>query len=604
MMKRLLSLLLCLLLAVPMLAACQDKDDEEVAEDKGAYIKMYLADLVYDLDPAFSLNNKSVQKFTSLTFAGLFKINEKGKVVKDLVKSYKITENEEVKEYKMILTLHETYWSDGIPVDAADVIYAWKRILAVDNSNSAAALLFDIKNARAVVEGDSSIDDLGVTDPDSLVLEITFERKINYDQFILNLTSPALVPLREDIVERNEDWAKKPATITCSGPFTLRGSNYEPGKESMILERNPYYFRDKSKDKLDKSVKPYRLLIDFSLSDEEIKQKFDNGEIFYVGEIPLSLREYYADTAEIADEMSTHVYYFNQNALIANGGEGELLFANAKVREALSLAIDREAIANSIVFARAATGLVPYGVFDSTSHKKLFREVGGAIIETSPNLEAAKAALSAAGVDPSNYSFTVAVRNEDEVHVLIAEAVVDTWRSLGFEIWLDRIEPIVNDDENKATAEIATDIMDDIFNETLHKGNFEVIALDLIAPSPDAFSILAPFAKAFAGQAINMTTQLYEILPHITGYDDEEYNDLMEQVFEETDYAKRATLLHEAEERLMSTLPVIPIIFNQDAYVASKELTKSSYSSSYYQNRLFASLKLKDYERYIETTAE
>ena len=606
MMKRLFTLLLCVLLIVPVLASCSGTDNnnkkKEENVDKGAYIKMYLTDIVYDLDPAYSLNNKSAQKIVSLLYSGLFRLDEKGKVQKDLVKSYKITEDPNAGEYKMTITLNQTYWSDGIPVDAADVIYAWKRILDVEKSNPAAALLFDIKNARAVARGDVSIDDLGVTDPDELVLEITFEGKIDYDAFILNLTSPALVPLREQYIDTNPDWSKKPATTVCSGPFTLRTTVYTPGAETLVLERNQYYFRDKTKDKLDKSVTPYRLIIDYSLSDEELQQKFDAGEIFYIGEIPLSLREYYADSAEIADEMSTHVYYLNENALIRNGGEGEYLFANKAVRQALSLAIDREAIAKSVVFARAATGLVPYGVFETNSPKNLFRKVGGDLIATSANIAEAKSKLSAAGITPSNYSFTISVRTEDEVHVLIAEAVAASWRELGFNVDINRIACIVNDDMNKATGEYPTDIMDDIFNETLEAGNFEVIAVDLFALTPDAFSVLAPFAKEFAGQSLNMTTQTFEMLPHPTGYDSEAYSELVEKIYAAEDKAERASLLHDAEKMLVEDMPVIPIIFNQDAYVISGEL--SNVKTSYYQNRIFTKTKLKNYQQYIETAAE
>ena len=68
-MKRFISILLCLLMVIPLLVACQDTTDknnttaeEEEEEDKGAEIKMYLSDIVYDLDPAYSLNNKSAQK--------------------------------------------------------------------------------------------------------------------------------------------------------------------------------------------------------------------------------------------------------------------------------------------------------------------------------------------------------------------------------------------------------------------------------------------------------------------------------------------------------------------------------------------------------------
>ena len=98
-----------------------------------------------------------------------------------------------------------------------------------------------------------------------------------------------------------------------------------------------------------------------------------------------------------------------------------------------------------------------------------------------------------------------------------------------------------------------------------------------------------------------MTTLNYEVMPHITGFDDEEYNALIEQAFAEKDITKRATLLHDAEKMLLDEMPIIPIIFNQDAYVISKELSK--YDSTYYATRIFTKTKLKNYELYVETTA-
>lgn len=604
--KRLISLILCLLMVLPMLIACGDsgndanKEDEE--EDKGAYIKMYISDVIYELDPAYSLNNRSTQKIVSLLYSGLFKLDENGKVQKDLVKSYKIFDDEETDQHKMTIVLKETCWSDGISVDAADVIYAWKRIFEVENSDTAAALLFDIKNARAVIEGDCSIDDLGISDPEQNVLEINFETKIDYDQFILNLTSPALVPLREDIVAKNVDWAKKPATTVCSGPFTLRSANYTEGEESLTLERNAYYFRDKKKDPIDKSVTPYRLIVDFSATDEELKSLYEAGELFYIGDIPLSMRADYADKATVTDEMSTHAYFLNEKALINNGGEGEYLFADANVRRALSLAIDREAIAQQVVFAKAATGLIPYGVFDSNSAKKQFRNIGGDLIATSANISAAQDMLAKSGINASKYSFSITVRAESEVHMLIAEAVAAAWNQLGFKVTVKALTAVKNDDYNKLTQEIAEDILDDAFNEALYAGDYEVAALDYVSASADAFAMLAPLAKAFAGQAIDMTTLNYELMPHITGFDNEAYNALIESAFAEKNITARATILHEAEEMLVDEMPIIPIIFNQDAYLVRGELSKVD--SSYYANRIFTKTKLKNYELYIETTAE
>ena len=630
--KRLLAVLLCLAMLISSLAACGSSPDDEDEEnvDKGAYIKMYLADEVFDFDPLYAYNNESAAKIASLLYEPLFTLTSGGKVEKALVKNYKILRDPNANEYKMTITLKETFWSDGTYVSADDVIYSWKRILEVETSSDAAYLLYDIKNARAVKEGEVSIDDLGVYAVDDLVLEITFEGDINYDQFLVNLTSYALVPLREDIVSRNTDWSKKPATVSCSGPFTIRSVSYEDEDKGITLERNQYYMRDRTKDSLTKYVTPYRLIVDYTKNAEEIMQAYENGEIFYVGEIPLSVRGSYADEAEISDALSTHVYYLNQNALIDDGtikevevkdaegnpvldenGKavteiqgGTYLFANETVRQALSLAIDRDAIAQAVVFAKAATALVPPAAMEAYDAKTLFRANGTNLLATSADIATAKSMLTSAGIDASKYTFSITVRESDDVHVTIAEMVCEAWKSLGFNVSLDLAGVIVNDDLNTATQEVAKDIRDDMYNEKLYGINgqtFEVIAVDAFASNGGASSMLVPYAKQFAGQAMDMTNLDYIITPHITGYDSEEYNAVMEEYHATTDAAKKAELLHKAEEILMNDLPVIPIVYNQNAILVSKDL--SNVSANFYQPAYFKKTKLKNYELYTETTA-
>lgn len=603
MLKRILAFVLCALMLLPCLASCGSQVNDDM---KGAYITMHLADRVYDYDPANAYNNDSALKVASLLFMPLFRMEDNGKVTKELVKDYKIKEDTNSHEYKMTITLRDSYWSDGTPISANDVVFAWKRILDVESTSEAAPLLYQIKNAKAVKEGDLSIDALQIYAINTTTLEIFFEEKldakgnpaIDYDGFIRNLTSYALVPLRDFIVSRTTDWAKKPATMVCSGPFMIRRVSYVEETDSLMLERNPYYRRNKERDALDKSVKPYRLIIDYSLSDEEIMAGYENGEIFYVGEIPLSYREEYKNTAEISDALSTHTYYLNENAEIG----GKKLFAIKEVREALSLAIDRDAIANAVVFAKAATALVPYGLFETDSAKKDFRKVGGDILSTSADLSAAKAKLSAAGINASSYSFKISVPAYDEVHVMIAEMVADAWKALGFKVSVEKVKVIVNDDIG-TTNEVPTDIRDDIFLERFAVGDYEVAAIDLISYCTDAFGILSNFAIGFSGQAMNMglkdeNGQPYYVLPsHITGYENEAYTALIEKVHATTSLTERAKLLHEAETMLLSDMPVIPIIFNEDAYLEHKAL--SGTDSTYYGTRIFSDTKQKNWKDYI-----
>jgi dipeptide transport system substrate-binding protein len=334
-------------------------------------------------------------------------------------------------------------------------------------------------------------------------------------------------------------------------------------------------------------------------------QAYENGQIFFVGDIPLSMRGAYKDTVEVKDSLSTHVYVLNENALISrvNGGEGEAIFANAKVREALSLAIDRDAIAEAVVFARAATALVPYGVYDSNSKKDLFREVGGDILATSADLSAAQSALAESGITASDYKFSISVPAYDDVHVAIAEMVQASWTSLGFNVEVNAIETIENTDILKTTGEVNEGIRDDIFAQDYRAGKFEVAAIDYVAFSVDAFSILAPYAKCFTGgSSTKEDSRDFVIPPHLSGFDNEDYNALIESAYAEGDAVARAAILHEAETLLMQELPVIPIIFNQTATLESEDLSGIKYT--YYGTMIFTKMKLKDYELYVPAEEE
>lgn len=611
--KRIIALLLSIICCLGLLTACYDKKiDGEII--KGAEITLYLAEPVYDLDPALCYVNDSALQLAGLLFDTLFTVNSDGKVVESIVDDYEIIEDEKTNEYYMMITLKEgNCWSDGTVVSAEDVVYSWKRILDASFNSEAACLLYDVKNARQAKLGDCSIDDVGVYAHDSLTLQVNFEGQIDYDQFILNLTSPLLAPLKESVVDDYADWSKRPATAVYSGPFMVRRANYglnddgtpNPEAAELVLERNPYYRRTKEDKHLDKSVTPYRLIIDMSLTKEQQLEKFAAGEIFYVGDIALSVRADYLNTATIQDIMSTHTYYLNQNAEIAKAdGTTEKLFANKDVRLALSAAIDRTAIAQKVVYAKAASALIPYGVFNAGSVKESFRTVGGDIIAVTADKSAAQSYIASSGINPADYSFSVSVRAEDEVHMAIAELVVAAWCELGFNVTLEAVEAKPNDE--LYAGEAAKSFYDDIFAERYAANDYEVIAIDFQSPTPDAFSMLAPFARSLSGQGQDMAnaaiTGIYEDTPHKTGYDSEAYEALMEEAFAiKNDPAARAAKLHEAESALLADMPIIPIIFNQNAYIISGDLSK--YESNYFGYRIFNRLTLKDYIQYIETEA-
>jgi len=686
MFKKVFALLLCVLMLIPCLSACVQRNED----DMGAFITMYLTDEIYNFDPAYANYNNGTRNIVSLMFETLFTLDAEGKVQNSLVNSYKYTEDFEENEFTLQLNLKNTSWSNGLPVTADDVVYAWKRLLNPNNSFEAASLLFDIKNARAVKEGDESIDNLGVEASAQRVVTIFFEAPIDYERFILNLTSIATAPLPESYIEKDPDWAKKSSTMVTSGPFKLGRTQYvdvtdvtfkddysqdEYGKVIstgmadyqvkklawFYLERNPNYYRNAERDVVDSAVTPYRLLVNCSLTPEEIESEYKAGHLFYIGDIPCSMRAdangFIAQNVQVKDSLSTFVCSLNQNALIDDGGEGTCLFADKNVREALSLVIDREAIRKAVVYAKAATGLVPYGVFETGAGKNAttFRSQATDLIATGANKNKAVEKLNAAGItDPSKYSFTIKVAAYDDVNIVATNMIAEAWKSLGFNVTVQEVETIVNNDVLKAIADEANnkslDICDDLFVEAITRANYEVITYDYNAFTADAYSVLANFAKSFAGMAVNMSSDNYELNPNRTGYDSEEYNNLMEAVYyvpyfanldreNDSDFlgiydtkeefqavydivkkiysdngitpstnssdwaAQKAKLLHKAEEMLIADMAIIPVLFNQHAEVINADHL-SKIVSNYYVPAVFTKTELKDYLQYTYIDAQ
>ena len=679
MLKRIFALTLCVLMLLPCLASCANDDES----DPGAYITMYLTDEIYDFDPINAYYNSSVFNVVSMLYDTLFTINEKGEVQKSLVKDYKKIENKEENEYALELTLNETYWSDGTMIKADDVEFAWRRLLD-RGSYEAASLLFDIKNARAVKEGELTVADLGISPVSERVVRIDFEGPVNYDQFFLNLTSVVTAPLSENAVVKDADWAKKGATIRTSGPYKLGKTSYSltgeittdnnaldvkgnamptdtEAKEKtlsyFILERNRHYYRDDKRDSLKSSVTNYRILVDCTKTEAEILDDYKNGKTFYIGDVPFALRNddayksYINDNASVRDSISTLVFYLNENAIIADGASGTKLFANKSVRKALSLAIDRDQIASLLGAAQAATGLVPYGVFNTyvKGKSESFRSKAGNVLpSTTANLTDAKKLLTEASIVPSQYSFAITVAAYDKENIAVANAIADAWgkSGLGFNVTVRELTTIENNDNFKLTGIPATDICDDQFTEALRAADYEVILADSVAFSADPFSVLSCYAKAFSGMAIDMDSEDYALVPHRTGYDSAAYNNLIEAVYyipyfaslnRDTDEkflniyaskaefqatydavsavyaangitpttdsskwpAQKAQLLIAAEKLLMDDMPVIPVVFNKDVTLTSGQLSKVS--SNHYLPALFAKAELKDYQNYTYT---
>ncbi len=627
-MKRVLALLLALVTVLAMLATgvgCgnQASGEEEEDEDLGAEISaIFVGGEIYDFDPAKAYTNDDAMKVMSLIYEPLFTLDANGNVQYALAKNYRFYDDRG--EFKMDITLRETYWNDGSQVTAQDVMWSWWRILASDFPCQAATLLYDIKNARAAKIGDEkSVEDVAVTDSEPLVLTITFEHEMNQDaqqNFLRNLTSIALTPVKETAVtkaDRDEVWTKRVSYIVTNGPFAIRAMDYgikegdlfksDSEPHEFRIERNPYYrMSQESTLPKDTYVTPYKFV---SYWNEELSETFAEkieSTVFIAGEIPLSERENYLSAAKINNLLSTYTYVLDNN---------DPVFANADVRRALSLVIDRQALAAELTkgLALPATGFVSHGVFNGNngSFSDATASSDAALAITANKEEAVALLKKAKGDGYTGGSISILVRDNEE-EVAIAEAIAKLWDDLFDEAKIScsvSVKPksyeLITIIESETKIALCNDAIQEAFRTSASDvsgfNGYNVLAIDYQMLSPDAFAPLASFSLDMSGNGIYAggIDEEFKTVTHVSGFNNEAYNALLDQAYDATDMATRTELLHEAEALLLEEMPVIPLFFNRSAMLVNSEL-KRVYND-YYGHPILTRAELRNYHKYLTT---
>ena len=616
-MKRILTLTLALVMLLSTvlgLASCG-------IEDNGAIINAYYVGEMYDFDPARAVLDDDAMRVMSLLYEPLFTLDEKGRLKNALAESYEIFRDEENGEYRMEITLKPTMWSDGMKgaVKASDVVYAWKRILEPDFQSPAAPLLYAIENAveakTAAEENGHPIttEDIGAAAVNEDTISITF-RKVydadgnvvepDYDAFLRNLTSVALAPVCQQVVSASEDyWSKLSYTVVSNGPFKIAKLDVTFGE--FTLERNPYYeYSYEEKDEAltaspDAHVTPYQIATDWSLSSEKMADLFAKSSLFIMSDMPLALRKEMKDDIEANDTLSTM-------SVLLNTAKADSALASAAIRRTLSAVLNRQEIADLLVFAKPATGFISGGVFETDSRRDTFREEGGNLLtatEKDPGFAADFGKLSA-----MQKRLTVGY-NDTEADKAVATYLKTAWEALGFTVTL-RALSYDEVDANTSAAGAAynnSQLLGAYYNNFKSgTATLDALIVDCQMLSTDAFTALAGFSTTLNGNGVsglNTTPdslkQNVAPIANVTGFANAEYDALIDKAYAESDIEKRAEYLHDAEELLLEEMPVIPLTFGQCHYLTAKQI--KNVDVGYYGYPIFTKTKLKNYEKYLPT---
>ncbi len=600
-MKRLLALILACLMLVSVLTACGGNEDEKKKDEiKGAEIQMFLTTLPESIDPSAAYTTTDHIRLMGLLYEGLTTIEDNGKIKMALCSDYEYEFNQKTGNLELFITIANSRWSDGNLVTADDFRFAWKRVLLPESNNSNASLLYPILNAKKVKEGLCSEDDFGMYSLKNNLIQITFEKdyvneddfskgeiKKKVEYFLRRLSSPALVPLREDVVDDDtKDWCKpNGTTYVTNGPFKIKAWN----SGELTFERNVNYrcVGDTEGNPDDKIVAPYKIITLYAegTSADAHYEKFNEEACFYLNLNSASeeVVESFGNDVEVDDTLSTTVVYMDNT---------HELFKNPKVRQALSLALDREALAESTK-SEPATGFVPAGVED-TSKSSDFRKNGGELISASANIEEAKKLLKEAGIDkPGNHVISIEFSNLRKDDEQLATACKEAWSALGFKIKFGSKKQMYIDSKEDGTYPLIKN------NEAVNAAS--VIIVNLQSMTPDAYSILTAFSTEYGGTVVDVTTPGVVYSAHTTGFEDAAYNDLCDAFANAKTEKERSAAMHAAEEYIVEQMPVIPLVFNKSYYVTQK---LSKYDVDKYGRLDFTELKQKNFKKYLKTQEE
>ena len=328
--------------------------------------------------------------------------------------------------------IHENAkWSDGEPLTANDFEYTLK-LMADPNTAAVNAWLFDgvIENfGEALYNNGKTPDEIGVKAVDDKTLEIKLVHPASY---FIELAG-GIYPVRQD---KYEEWGDKYGSsadkIICSGPFKVE--SWDQNTELVCVKNENYW--DAENVKLDKVVQ--KVIQETSTA----VQAFINGEIDVIGTSDSN----WIKTVEAADMSNTSTVPDEAPEFLMFNVKNQYL-SNAKIRQAISAAIDREALVEAIWDGR---GIPLYSVMPDTMKvgEEIYTElVDGKNYFVKDLQEQGPKALLEEGMkelgisDPSEITVNYASRGTTELSKKMAEWYKQTWEEkLGITVQIDMME--------------------------------------------------------------------------------------------------------------------------------------------------------------------
>lgn len=485
------------------------------------------------LDPQLAYDSYTLPIVNAI-FEGLYRKDKNGLPVPAAAKGYDLSPD------GLTYTFHlrDSTWADGTSVKADDFKAAWLRALdpkPKDNSPSYTAnLLYYIKGAEEYNAGKGKPEDVGIEAKDDKTLLVSL---VKPTPFFLDLVcNGVFMPLNKSFYEKQPvennviKYGAEAENVLGNGPFEI-GEWKHDGK--VVLQKNNKYWN--SEDiQLEKVT--LKIIKDSSAALTEFK----------AGEIDVT--DITSEQREQCIKDGIPVLSYDKGATVYLDFNGkDPLTANANIRKALSMSLDRETIIKNVLKndSQKALGFVNPVI---QGEKDSFRKETGDLIEDN-NVKKAKEFLEK-GLNELKITGTpkVTVLTDDtQESKQQAQIYQEMWKkNLGID------------------AEISV-MPFDALHEKLFNNDYQTAIMIWGSDYNDALG----FLDNYVSDSPN----------NLSRYSNKKYDELIEKSRIELDSSKRIKWEAEAEKMLLDDVALCPLYFMSGNYVVSsnvKDLVRRS----------------------------
>jgi oligopeptide transport system substrate-binding protein len=425
-------------------------------------------------------------------------------------------------------------WSNGEPVTAADFVASYRRALSPGTAAPKAELFFGVKNAREFLQGRlTEFAAVGFLAPDPHTLIVQLEHPM--PQFLAYAASGPWIPVNPRVVARLGRAWTRPGNYVGNGPFVL--AEWTIGQR-IVVRKNPLYY-GAAEVRMDQ--------IQFiRLDDGDTEDRaFRAGQVDVTMSLPFTRVQDYEQESNPALHRAllaeTRFLAFNVN---------RAPFRDARVRQALSLVIDRERLARDVTrggeepaYRLLPPQLRPAGDMGADLTGRHFAESAAEAWQVQNRAAAqaeARELLAQAGF-PGGRGFPhFELAGWAGTQQVVLEAIQAMWKdTLGIEASVTTRE---------ARVHVAA----------LRAGRYDVGLITLI---PDVADPVAALQRFVTGAPDNY--------PH---WSDSAFDLQMAAAEIQPDPAQQAAMLRTAEARLLAQAPIAPLYYFAHNWLMSPAL--------------------------------